>query len=89
LRSGLKQGEFGPCIQKTVIQGISSDTAARRPIRNGPNGAKLAVQFVVNYEEGGESCILDDDPASEKLLSEIVGADAWPGPAQPQHGIAL
>ncbi|MAS05549.1 MAG: allantoinase PuuE [Ahrensia sp.] len=44
-----------------------------------PNAAKLAVQFVVNYEEGGESSILDGDPASEKLLSEIVGADAWPG----------
>lgn len=43
-----------------------------------PDGAKLAVQFVVNYEEGGESSILDGDPASEKLLSEIVGADAWP-----------
>ncbi|MFZ2101483.1 MAG: allantoinase PuuE [Oricola sp.] len=44
-----------------------------------PGGAKLAVQFVVNYEEGAESCILDGDPASEKLLSEIVGADAWAG----------
>ena len=44
-----------------------------------PNAAKLAVQFVVNYEEGGESSILDNDPASEKLLSEIVGAEAWPG----------
>ncbi|MGH6860228.1 MAG: allantoinase PuuE [Phyllobacterium sp.] len=44
-----------------------------------PGDAKLAVQFVVNYEEGGESCILDDDPASENLLSEIVGAQAWPG----------
>ncbi|WP_421852730.1 allantoinase PuuE [Oricola sp.] len=44
-----------------------------------PDGSKIAVQFVVNYEEGGESCILDGDPASEKLLSEIVGADAWPG----------
>jgi putative urate catabolism protein len=44
-----------------------------------PGGAKLAVQFVINYEEGGESSILDGDPASEKLLSEIVGADAWPG----------
>ena len=44
-----------------------------------PGGAKLALQFVVNYEEGGESCILDQDPASENLLSEIVGAQAWPG----------
>lgn len=44
-----------------------------------PGGANIAVQFVVNYEEGGESCILDGDPASECLLSEIVGAQAWNG----------
>lgn len=44
-----------------------------------PDGARIAVQFVINYEEGGESCILDGDPASENLLSEIVGAAAWPG----------
>ncbi|HIZ37977.1 MAG TPA: polysaccharide deacetylase family protein, partial [Candidatus Ruania gallistercoris] len=44
-----------------------------------PGGAKLAVQFVINYEEGGESCILDGDPASESLLSEIVGIAPWPG----------
>ncbi len=44
-----------------------------------PGDARIAVQFVVNYEEGGESCILDGDPASESLLSEIVGAAPWPG----------
>ncbi|MGK9051982.1 allantoinase PuuE [Neorhizobium petrolearium] len=44
-----------------------------------PGGAHVAVQFVINYEEGGESCILDGDPASECLLSEIVGAAPWPG----------
>lgn len=44
-----------------------------------PGGAKIAVQFVLNYEEGGENCILDGDPASENLLSEIVGAAPWPG----------
>ena len=44
-----------------------------------PGGAHVAVQFVINYEEGGESCILDGDAASENLLSEIVGAAAWPG----------
>ncbi|MBV2142462.1 allantoinase PuuE [Falsochrobactrum sp. TDYN1] len=44
-----------------------------------PGDANIAVQFVVNYEEGGESCILDGDPASECLLSEIVGAQAWQG----------
>lgn len=44
-----------------------------------PRDARIAVQFVVNYEEGGESSILDGDPASESLLSEIVGAQPWPG----------
>ncbi len=43
-----------------------------------PGDARIAVQFVINYEEGGESSILDGDPASENLLSEIVGAAAWP-----------
>ncbi|WFR94286.1 allantoinase PuuE [Rhizobium tumorigenes] len=43
-----------------------------------PGDAHIAVQFVINYEEGGESSILDGDPASENLLSEIVGAAAWP-----------
>jgi OHCU decarboxylase len=44
-----------------------------------PNAAKIAVQFVVNYEEGGENCILHGDAASEAFLSEIVGAQPWPG----------
>lgn len=39
-----------------------------------PNQAKIAVQFVINYEEGGETCILHGDQASEAFLSEIVGA---------------
>jgi putative urate catabolism protein len=44
-----------------------------------PGGALIAVQFVVNYEEGGENCILHGDAASEAFLSEIVGAEPWPG----------
>ena len=44
-----------------------------------PNGARIAVQFVVNYEEGGENCLLHGDAASEAFLSEIVGAQPWPG----------
>ncbi len=44
-----------------------------------PDDAAIAVQFVVNYEEGGENNILHGDAASEAFLSEIVGADAWPG----------
>jgi len=44
-----------------------------------PGDARIAVQIVVNYEEGGESCILHGDAASEAFLSEIVGAQPWPG----------
>ena len=42
-----------------------------------PEGARIAVQFVVNYEEGGENCILHGDDASETFLSEIIGAQAY------------
>lgn len=44
-----------------------------------PDGARIAVQFVINYEEGGENCLLHGDRASEAFLSEIVGAQPWPG----------
>jgi putative urate catabolism protein len=44
-----------------------------------PGGARICVQFVMNYEEGGENNILHGDAASEAFLSEIVGAAAWPG----------
>jgi OHCU decarboxylase len=44
-----------------------------------PGEARLCVQFVINYEEGGENNILHGDPASEAFLSEIVGAAPWPG----------
>jgi len=52
---------------------------ANPPVADWPNGAKIAVQIVVNYEEGGENNLLHGDPASEAFLSEIVGAAAWPG----------
>jgi putative urate catabolism protein len=41
-----------------------------------PGGARIAVQFVINYEEGGENNILHGDAASEAFLSEIIGAEA-------------
>jgi chitin deacetylase len=44
-----------------------------------PGDARIAVQFVINYEEGGENSILHGDAASEAFLSEIVGAVPWPG----------
>ena len=43
-----------------------------------PGGARVALQFVLNYEEGAENCVLHGDPASETFLSEIVGASAFP-----------
>lgn len=49
------------------------------PMANWPGGARVAVQFVLNYEEGGENCILHGDRASEAFLSEIVGADMREG----------
>ncbi|MDX2428592.1 MAG: allantoinase PuuE [Xanthomonadales bacterium] len=44
-----------------------------------PGGARLALQIVLNYEEGGENCVLNGDPASESFLSEIVNAEARAG----------
>lgn len=44
-----------------------------------PGGARLALQIVLNYEEGGENCVLNGDPASETFLSEIINAEARQG----------
>ncbi|CAK7258593.1 MULTISPECIES: allantoinase PuuE [unclassified Shinella] len=49
------------------------------PAARWPGEARVAVQFVLNYEEGGENCVLHGDAASEAFLSEIVGAAQWPG----------
>lgn len=51
----------------------------RPPKAKWPNRARIAVQFVVNYEEGAENCVLHGDAASEAFLSEIVGAAALSG----------
>lgn len=47
---------------------------ASPPNPNWPGGARIAVQFVLNYEEGGENCVLNGDAASEAFLSDIIGA---------------
>ena len=52
---------------------------SKPPAANWPGGARVAVQFVINYEEGGENCVLHGDEASEAFLSEIVGAVPFPG----------
>lgn len=49
------------------------------PAAQWPENAAVCVQFVVNYEEGGENNILHGDAGSEAFLSEIVGAASWPG----------
>ncbi len=52
---------------------------AMPPYANWPGDARIAVQFVLNYEEGGENCLLHGDGASEAFLSDIPGAAPWPG----------
>jgi putative urate catabolism protein len=54
--------------------------AGKPPHPRWPNDARIAVQFVINYEEGGENSVLHGDPASEAFLSEMIGA-------QPLHGV--
>ena len=44
-----------------------------------PGGAKIAVQFVMNYEEGGENCLLHGDDGSEAFLTEVANSASWPG----------
>lgn len=50
---------------------------ADRPNPQWPGGARVAVSFVLNIEEGGENCVLHGDPASETFLSEIIAAEAY------------
>ncbi len=47
---------------------------AEPPHANWPDGARIAVQFVMNYEEGGENCVLNGDAGAETFLSEIINA---------------
>ena len=50
----------------------------RSPLKAWPNGAKIAVQVVLNYEEGGEYSLEHGDNQSEAFLSDIIGAQNWP-----------
>ena len=45
-----------------------------------PHGARIALQFVLNHEEGAENSVLHGDAASETFLSEIIGAQDFPMP---------
>jgi putative urate catabolism protein len=51
---------------------------ATPPVADWPGDARIAVQFVLNYEEGAENCVLDGDAGSERFLSDIVGAESYP-----------
>ena len=72
-------------MNKKVIQSLSNYPRdmtgyGKKSIHpNWPNKAKIAVQFVLNYEEGGENSILHGDDASETFLSEIIGAKSYQG----------
>ena len=50
----------------------------RPPHARWPERARIAVQFVLNHEEGAENCVLDGDESSETFLSEIIGAPSYP-----------
>ncbi len=51
----------------------------RTPQVQWPGGAQVAISLVLNYEEGGENCLLHGDAQSEAFLSDIAGAAPWPG----------
>jgi putative urate catabolism protein len=55
----------------------------RPPDPQWPGGARLAVQFVINYEEGGERCVLHGDAGSESFLADIGASATWPGRRNP------
>src|SRR3954467_12625335 len=52
-----------------------------------PNGARIAVNFVVNYEEGAENSVLNGDRGSEAFLSEMVGAASHPARAMAMESL--
>ena len=47
---------------------------SKQPKVSWPNNARIAIQIVLNYEEGAENCVLNGDKNSEVFLSEIIGA---------------
>ncbi len=60
---------------------------ARPPDPRWPGGARIAVQFVVNYEEGAENCVLNGDAGSEAFLSDMVGAVSHPARAMAMESL--
>src|SRR6185437_5629001 len=67
-------------IDETIDPSYPRDLAgygAHPPHPRWPGGARIALQFVLNVEEGAENCVLHGDAASETFLSEIIGAAAF------------
>lgn len=60
---------------------------ASPPAANWPGGAKVAVQFVINYEEGAENSVLNGDDLSEGFLSDMVGAARHPARAMAMESL--
>jgi len=60
---------------------------AKPPAAQWPGGAKVAVQFVINYEEGAENSVLNGDKGSEAFLSEMVGAASHPARAMAMESL--
>ena len=57
------------------------------PHADWPGGARIAVQFVLNYEEGGENCVLHGDAGSEQFLSELFNPASYPDRHLSMEGI--
>ena len=57
------------------------------PFADWPGHARVAVQFVLNYEEGGENCVLHGDAGSEQFLSEMFNPPSYPGRHLSMEGI--
>jgi peptidoglycan/xylan/chitin deacetylase (PgdA/CDA1 family) len=57
------------------------------PFADWPGRARVAVQFVLNYEEGGENCVLHGDAGSEQFLSEMFNPPSYPGRHLSMEGI--
>jgi peptidoglycan/xylan/chitin deacetylase (PgdA/CDA1 family) len=60
---------------------------ATPPAAHWPHGARIAVQFVINYEEGAENTVLNGDELSEGFLSEMVGAARHPDRAMAMESL--
>src|SRR5438874_12324670 len=89
--AGLNARQFG-CPEKAMSEPYPRDMigyGAQPPNARWPGEARIALQLVINYEEGAENAIFHGDPAAESFLSEWIGAQPTARPAQHEHGVAL